>query len=514
MLIDWNEIVMEPAVRRLGEVIRRRWRVWLGVLTPEGRSIPVARTDHELLKPICNCFKANPIRTGEDGELETCARSVRQWAQADPPEEGHTLRCHVGLHALTWALRAPDGEEVGRVYASGFLPGRDEAQGEIALKQALRRAEIPSDRVESSWFDELPRLSRQQEGVLYHLLGALAGATEEAVAQCYDEVAQGGAPPEATSYEGMIGASPPMRRLFRLIDRVANTRSTVLILGENGTGKELVANALHRKSRRRDRPFVVQNCAAIPGELIESELFGHKRGAFSGAHRDRLGLFEVADHGTFFLDEIGEMNLSLQAKMLRVLQEGTFLPVGGSTFRKVDVRLICATNRDLQQMVRDGDFREDLFYRINVITLVVPPLRERSGDIPLLVEHFLARAARVHGTEPRQLAPETLSRLVAHEWPGNVRELENEIERMVILSGDEEVIGPESLSPRISGASPGPEAFAMMDVTLPEAIERLERQMILRGLRETGWNKTQTAKDLGISRRNLIRKVARYEFEE
>ena len=254
---------------------------------------------------------------------------------------------------------------------------------------------------------------------------------------------EGSAPsPSSMVYSGMIGQSPKMRALFEMIERVAPTRSTILILGENGTGKELVAKALHTRSHRADRPFVAQNCAALPADLIESELFGHKRGAFSGAHRDREGLFEVADHGTFFLDEIGEMDLRLQTKMLRVLQEGTFLPIGDTTHRKVDVRTICATNRELVSMVERGEFRQDLYYRINVISLRVPALRERPTDIPLLAHALLSRACVTHARPPKTLHVETLQRLTSYAWPGNVRELVNEIERLVILTDDADEISP------------------------------------------------------------------------
>ena len=304
-----------------------------------------------------------------------------------------------------------------------------------------------------------------------------------------------------------------MRRLFDLIERIAPTRSTVLILGENGTGKELVARALHAMSRRRDKPYVVQNCAAIPSNLIESELFGHKRGAFSGAHRDRQGLFEAANQGTFFLDEIGEMDISLQAKMLRVVQEGTFLPVGESSHRQVDVRLIFATNRDLRRMVEERDFRQDLFFRINVITLEVPPLRERREDIALLLEHFLLKSVRRHGLGPKRLSPQCVQQLTAYDWPGNVRELENEVERMAILSGSQVVIDQAMLSGAIEAVEPLGLFQHLGEMTMPDAVEQLERQMIAASLGRHDFNKTRAAKELGVSRRNLIRKVSRYELD-
>lgn len=317
-------------------------------------------------------------------------------------------------------------------------------------------------------------------------------------------------------YLGLIGQSLPMQELFLLLDRIAPSDSTVFISGENGTGKELVAREVHHYSRRADAPFVIQNCSALNENLLESEVFGHKHGAFTGAIADKPGLFDMADGGTIFLDEIGDMSPALQAKLLRVLQDGTFLPVGANVEHKVDVRVICATNRKLKKMVEDGDFREDLYYRINVINVDMPPLRDRRDDIPLLVEYFLAKPAlnRQGPGGRKKLSKEAMQRLMEFDWPGNVRELENEVQRLVVLAGSlVSSISEDLLSPRIRhrplslapGNSKGP--------TLPDALERLEREMIYAELRKNRWNKTRTAKVLGISRRNLIRKVERYGFD-
>src|SRR5262249_8361081 len=234
--------------------------------------------------------------------------------------------------------------------------------------------------------------------------------------------------------------------------KVIESDATVLVNGENGTGKELIARAIHYNSRRADERFVVQNCSAFNDNLLDSELFGHKKGAFTGAIADKQGLFEVADCGTFFLDEIGDMSPALQVKVLRVLQEGTFTPVGDTALRTVDVRIIAATNRDLKRMVERGEFREDLYYRINVIQLTVPPLRERGDDIPVLVDHFLRRNAKGRRLKAKKLSQTCLQRLMEYPWPGNIRELENEIERLAVLAGDDKMIAEELLSPRIQKA--------------------------------------------------------------
>jgi transcriptional regulator with PAS, ATPase and Fis domain len=325
-----------------------------------------------------------------------------------------------------------------------------------------------------------------------------------------------------TAFSGIVGGSSPMRDLARLLDRIKGSNATVLITGENGTGKELVARAIHDQSTRSGRRFVATNCSAFNDNLLESELFGHRRGSFTGAVVDKPGLFEVADCGTFFLDEVGDMSPALQVKLLRVLQESVFMPVGGTEPKKVDVRIIAATNRDLSGMVKRSEFREDLYYRLHVVALRVPPLRDRKEDIPLLAEHFMARLAKRDQRE-KVLSQRALEKLRMHDWPGNVRELENEIERLWVLSGDESVIDEEHLTPVIRGGgrqvvAPSPNGggddATIAATTLPEAVESLERKMILAGLRRAKGNKTRAAEDLGISRRNLIRKVQAYGLDD
>jgi transcriptional regulator with PAS, ATPase and Fis domain len=361
----------------------------------------------------------------------------------------------------------------------------------------------------------------------------------------------------------IIGRSPPMMALFKLLERIRQSDATVLVLGENGTGKELVAKAIHQGSRRANKQFVATNCSAFNDNLLESELFGHRRGAFTGAVGDKPGLFEVADGGTFFMDEVGDMSPTLQVKLLRVIQEGTFMPVGGTDTRKVDVRIVAATNRDLATMVKQGTFREDLYYRLHVVVLRVPPLRDRkdpetgASDVAVLADYFLARLAKREKRE-KTLTRRALDRLIAHEWPGNVRELENEMERLWVLSGDENVLDEELLSHSIGrrkvlqrtleaalvDAAPGlsipeprpssvppPRATSFAPVAnpsvsggempvldpglnMPDAVEKLERHMITEELKKARGNKTKAADALGISRRNLIRKVQAYALDE
>jgi two-component system nitrogen regulation response regulator NtrX len=306
----------------------------------------------------------------------------------------------------------------------------------------------------------------------------------------------------------MVGDSQAMAQLRDQVATAAPTNGRVLIYGENGTGKELVARTVHALSRRRSATFVEVNCAAIPEELIESELFGHVRGAFTGAVADRRGKFEVADGGTIFLDEIGDMSLKTQAKVLRVLQEQTMEPVGGTNRIKVDARVLAATNKDLQTEIRNGHFREDLYFRLNVIPVFVPPLRERPEDIPLLAEHFMAEFAREYGRRIKGFHPTAMSILRHYQWPGNVRELRNVIERLMIMAPGEAISADDlgfldGNGPSRASAAPVPTER----ITLHEARDRFERDLILRTLAEQQGNMSRTADVLGVERSNLYRKM-------
>ncbi|MGE4055194.1 MAG: sigma-54-dependent transcriptional regulator, partial [Vicinamibacterales bacterium] len=304
----------------------------------------------------------------------------------------------------------------------------------------------------------------------------------------------------------MIGESYAIRQLREQIAMAAPTNGRVLVYGENGTGKELVARTLHALSRRRTGPFVEVNCAAIPEDLIESELFGHVRGAFTGAVADRRGKFEVADGGTIFLDEIGDMSLKTQAKVLRVLQEQTMEAVGGTQRIKVDARVVAATNKDLQAEIRAGHFREDLYFRLNVIPIFVPALRDRPDDIPLLAEHFMSEFAREYGRRQKSFESSAILALRQYSWPGNVRELRNVIERLMIMVPGDSIAAADLGFLEQGSAVPGPAAPPSERLTLHEARDRFERDLILRTLAEQQGNMSRTAEVLGVERSNLYRK--------
>jgi len=305
----------------------------------------------------------------------------------------------------------------------------------------------------------------------------------------------------------IIGRSLPMLTLLEQLDKVVDTRVTVLVEGETGTGKELIASAVHYRSRRREKLFVAQNCAAMPENLLESELFGHKRGSFTGATEDKKGLFEIADGGTLFLDEVTEMPVSLQSKLLRALQEGEIRPIGAARAHHVDVRIVAATNRNLENEVKAGRFREDLYYRLKVFPLRVPPLRERRDDIPLLAGAFLKRYSAEIGKAVGGFSQQAMELLVSYEWPGNVRELQNEVQRLVIQLDEGGFVSPELLSERIRHVEGVIFKAGMVKGTLREMMDQVEKFLLIECLRDHGNNKTNAAKSLGITREGLHKKL-------
>ncbi|HEY7473350.1 MAG TPA: sigma-54 dependent transcriptional regulator [Gemmatimonadota bacterium] len=321
----------------------------------------------------------------------------------------------------------------------------------------------------------------------------------------------------AGEFRGMIGDSPAMREVAETIRRAGPTDATVLVTGESGTGKELAARAIHAESRRSAEPFVALNSSALPGELIESELFGHVRGAFTGADRDRTGVFEAAHRGTLFLDEVGDLSLSAQAKLLRVVEEGRVTPVGTTTSRPVDVRLVAATNRPLEEAAANGGFREDLLYRLQVVTLRLPPLRECRADIPALAVHFIAELAARHDRPVRSLSNAARRALVAYDWPGNVRELRNVLERAVVLADGDEM-DVSALPARMSGAAvvPGPVDAALeglpWTVARQRAVEGFERSFLAAALERHGGNVSATARALGLHRQSLQKMLRRLDI--
>jgi transcriptional regulator with PAS, ATPase and Fis domain len=454
--VRWDELTELHVVKRLGQIVERRF------------AVPIAFTDAHGA-PVRG-QKSSEARADGVGE---CAAQAIIAARGAKPLPTLPYLCAACTRPSLVAPIYVDKELFGCAYA----PRASNDDGLTAELLELVAAEM------MSFVQETQRRERRNDGREFQ---------------------------PRYAYDDIVGRSRPMQELYRVLDKVIESESTVLIAGENGTGKELIARAIHYNSRRARERFVVQNCSAFNDNLLDSELFGHKRGAFTGAVADKQGLFEVADRGTFFLDEIGDMSPALQVKVLRVLQEGTFTPVGDTMSREVDVRIIAATNRDLKKMVESGEFREDLYYRVNVISLTVPPLRERRDDIPVLVDHFLKRNNKGGRLKAKRLTRACLHRMLEYPWPGNIRELENEIERLVVLAGEDKLIGEELLSPRIRQV----DALEADPRSLPAAVDALERNLIYEVLKRTHWNKTKAAEELRISRRNLIRKVNKYKLDQ
>jgi two-component system response regulator AtoC len=373
------------------------------------------------------------------------------------------------------------------------------------LMSAHADVETALKAVELGAVDYLPKPARTDE-VVFRLRRALElSRLRTEVADLRSQLDDG-----AGGFGGIVAGSDAMQRVFGTIRKVAHFKTTVLIQGESGTGKELVARALHDQSGRRTKPFVAVNCGAIPEQLLETELFGHVRGAFSDATRDRRGLFEEADGGTFFLDEIGELPLPLQVKLLRVLQEEEVRRVGESRSHKVDVRVVAATVRDLAAEVRAGRFREDLFYRLNVLTLRLPPLRERADDIPLLIEHFVRVLNRKLGTRVDGVTPAAGRLLARYAWPGNVRELENTIERALVLA-DGALVDVDDLPPKLRQADdPVRRAVDESELSVKRATRQIEEALIRKALDATGGNRTRAAELLELSPRALLYKIKEF----
>ena len=321
---------------------------------------------------------------------------------------------------------------------------------------------------------------------------------------------------ERYEFHNIIGHSPQMQEVFKMIEKIAPSQSTVMIYGESGTGKELVARALHSHSKRRDQRFLAVNCAAIPDSLLESEMFGYERGAFTGAIAQKKGLFEEADNGTLFLDEIGDLDVMLQAKLLRVLQEGEFQRVGGTKTLKANVRVLAATNKNLEEEVKEGRFRQDLYYRLNVVPIFLPPLRAKKEDIPSLAAHFLEKYNARHGKQVKRITSNAMKRFLDYRWEGNVRELESVIERSVILA-DSDVIDVESLPEKLQTSAQPHTPINPMEFAIPNegiSLEQLERDLIESALKKTNWSIKKASELLGLSYKTLQYRIQKYRLKD
>ncbi len=446
-------------------------------------------------------------------------RTVLEMIRVELEEAGHRV---VGAGSAEDAFRRLAEGGLDLVMTDLVLPGKDG----LALLEAVRR-DMPSvpvimmSGIEKS-ADAAVAAIRQgasdylikplKEGeARFHVARVLhERELEEQVQWLSREVR------ERNSFANIVGRNPVMQKIYETIEMLADSDATVLITGETGTGKEMVARAIHWSSPRRERRFTAINCGALPGELLESELFGHEKGSFTGALRRKPGKFEYAEGGTVFLDEIGEIPPPLQVKILRVLQEREFERVGGNETLRADVRIIAATNKDLPQAIARGEFREDLFYRLHVVPILLPPLRERTEDIPALAEHFLSRAAAKLKKDVRAIAPETMSRMMSYAWPGNIRELENVIERAVIMERGhtiERIDLPDSGGAAVPAMTSARPAEELETIPLSEAVERFEQSYLGRVLEKFGGHIGETARFAEVNPRTLNRKMKRYGLD-
>jgi transcriptional regulator with PAS, ATPase and Fis domain len=515
-MINWEELKHIHVIRKLEEILAQWFHTDIFFVDERGqvRNYDPLDRQREFKNPLSATLL--PKDKGRALVMKAFVDGNEKAFRTDLPHV--MIEGPFGVENVLVSRINVDNDFLGSVFAYSFIEKPVSAEGRAkakaaaealgldgeALDNAISRMKVLTE-AEKKYFVELVDLVAQ-EIIAFHTEIA---KREERINALNTQLGT------RYSYDSMIGKSKPMQDLYALLDKIKNSESTVLVQGENGTGKELIARAIHYNSPRNSAQFVTVNCSAFNENLLDSELFGHVKGSFTGAIKDKKGLFEAADKGTLFLDEIGDMSPTMQVKLLRVLQEGTLTPVGGTEQRKVDVRVVAATNKDLKDMVEQGTFREDLYYRINVINLVVPPLRDRKEDIPILVDHFVNRGCKEKNLPVKTFAKRTMEKIFDYPWPGNIRELENEVERLIVLSGDEARIASELLSQRIRdyGESAKVQGVRVAG-KLKDALEELEKTMIREGLRRTNWNKSRLAKELGISRAGLIMKVEKYGLDK
>ena len=515
-MINWEELSHIHVIRKLEQILAQWFLTDIFIVDDRGQ---VRNYD---LRAKGNVFK-NPLTLAFLSQEKGVGVFLASIARANEEASRQNLNFlevdgPAGVEKILISKISVDNEFLGSVVAFSYVDKEVQTADRVTGKKALEGLGLSVPNIDEvlgklktmshsqkQYFSELVDLV-SQEIVTFH---TEITKREERIHALNNQLGN------RYSYNSMIGKSKPMQDLYGMLDKIKNSESTVLVQGENGTGKELIARAIHFNSPRKECQFVIVNCSAFNENLLDSELFGHVKGSFTGAIRDKKGLFESADRGTLFLDEIGDMPLAMQVKLLRVLQEGTLTPVGGTEQKKVDVRVLAATNKDLKEMVEEDTFREDLYYRINVINLVVPPLRDRKEDIPVLIEHFLSRGCKEKNVPMKTFSKRTMEKIFDYPWPGNIRELENEVERLIVLTGDDAKVPMEILSARIRDFGEKLKVHGVRVAgKLKDSLEELEKTMIREGLKRTNWNKSRLAKELGISRAGLIMKIEKYRLEK
>lgn len=518
-MIDWKQIKDLHANKKLEHIIGK----WFGVdifYTDKHGEIhsDITSKGHEFLSHFFKVQMDMPY--GKEYLSQDIEKGLdKLHATSEPCFYFDSFFPHVRMLSAKIVV---DGEFLGAVFSYPYITDQVTSKEVKEIEDKMIECGATESDAKMAC-ENLKRLEVKEYDYLKELIGLVAAEVssvttevskrEERIADLNAEIGN------KYRYHQMIGKSAPMQKIYHLLSKVSNSEATILIQGENGTGKEMVAKAIHYNSQRKDSVFMAVNCSAFNDNLLDSELFGHVKGSFTGAIKDKKGVFEVSNGGTLFLDEIGDMTLSMQVKLLRVLQEGTFLPVGATTSKKVNVRVVAATNKPLKEMIAKGEFREDLYYRINVINVALPALRERFDDIPVLMDHFLETRCAEMGHPLKTWSKKTLEKFMDYKWPGNVRELQNEVERLVVLSGEDKMITPDLLSTRITDAVDGPSNVGNLKGintkgSMKVAVEELEAFMIKEGLKRCNYNKSRLAKELGVSRASLIMKVDKYDLDK
>jgi len=509
-MVVWNKIIESHVIRMFRKVSYRWWGIDIQFFDEygdrEGKNI-------SLQNSFCRLIHTKRTRSC----LQNCKRYLRKLNKS---QRNFSFECYAGIQVLVVPLFSKE-KYVGSMICSGMRLSKNDALHNIKMKK-LKMLGIKKSILEHT-YNELNNLNDISDISKEYLLDFMKLVAKD-VMELYEMLLE---KEEAIrrhemlqekiykeKYKAIIGNSPIIKEVFDTLELIENYESPVLVEGASGTGKELLSVAIHYNSPRKDGMFVMQNCSAFSDTLLSSELFGHEKGSFTDATSFKKGIFETANGGTLFLDEIGEMDIKAQSKLLRVLEDGTFYRVGGSELKRVDVRVIVATNRDLKKLVEQGLFREDLYYRINTIHIVLPPLRERKEDIKLLVEHFLKTHTEIYNTEKKDISPDAIKKMEAYNWPGNIRELRNLVERLIILSGKNKTIESKHLPAEITTSSCKKPHVGnyRKDLILRDALKFFERDIIEGKLRNFNWNKTTVSMELGISRASLNKKIEEYNI--
>ncbi len=525
-MIDWKSIKELHVNKKLEQIIGGWYGLDIFYADEQGRVQFIQQSDYPYKSPFFKLqmsqgFGHDWLEADVEKVFETFANQSQDWVEFEsffPQAYGYAHKVVV------------DGDVHGSIFAYPYF--KDTCTSEDVEKVVKKMSECGvSEQDARNAVSKMKKFSDKEFDKMRELVGIVA----EEVATFHSEISKresrimdlNSELSNKYRYHNLIGKSKKMQQVYHLLSKVSGSESTILIQGENGTGKEMVAKAIHYNSTRKDSVFMAVNCSAFNDNLLDSELFGHVKGSFTGAVKDKKGVFEVANGGTLFLDEIGDTSPSMQVKLLRILQEGTYMQVGATTPKKVNVRVIAATNKPLKEMIAKGEFREDLYYRINVINVALPSLKERQEDIPILMDYFIQKRCEEAGKPLKTFSKKCLEKMLDHTWPGNVRELQNEVERLVVLAGEEKTITPDMLSSRILESSEGGHLGGShsssggsflkgvnTNGSLKEALEELEILMIREGLKRCGFNKSKLAKELGISRAGLIMKVDKYGLDK